>query len=76
MPALSVKQRRLMGLAEHNPGAVNPQNRDVLEMTHDQIHDFASTPDTDLPVQSSGKSKRAGFEGLKGKFHGKFKKDL
>jgi hypothetical protein len=48
-PAFSVAQRKLMGLAEHNPSAVSAKNRGVLKMTHKQLHDFASTKDKGLP---------------------------
>lgn len=43
MPAKSEAQRRLMAIAEHNPGKVSKKNADVLRMSHSQLHDFAST---------------------------------
>ena len=43
MPAVSDKQRKLMALAEHNPGAVSKKNSGVLKMSHKQLHEFAST---------------------------------
>ena len=43
MPATSPAQRRLMGLAEHHPEKVRPENRGVLKMSHQQLHDFAAT---------------------------------
>lgn len=43
MPAESDKQRKLMALAEHNPSKVSKKNRGVLKMSHEQLHDFAST---------------------------------
>lgn len=49
MPALSVKQRRLMAIAEHHPGEVSAKNKGVLKMSHQQLHDFASTKEKDLP---------------------------
>jgi hypothetical protein len=49
MPALSKKQRRLMALAEHNPGKVSSKNKGVLKMSHGQLHDFASTKEKGLP---------------------------
>jgi hypothetical protein len=42
MPAVSEKQRRLMAMAEHNPGMVSKKNRGVLRMSHQQLHDFAA----------------------------------
>jgi hypothetical protein len=59
MPAVSQKQRRLMGLAEHHPEELNPENRGVLKMTHQQLHDFASTKEKGLPV-SKMKYRRKG----------------
>jgi hypothetical protein len=49
-----------MGLAEHHPEKVNPENRGVLKMTHQQLHDFASTPEKGLPhyVKGSKAKKR------------------
>jgi hypothetical protein len=52
MPALSIKSRRLMALAEHNPGKVRAKNRGVLKMTHQQLHDFAATSEKNLPMRA------------------------
>lgn len=49
MPAKSQSMRKLMGLAEHYPEKVHAENRGVLKMTHQQLHDFASTKDAGLP---------------------------
>jgi Protein of unknwon function (DUF3008) len=50
MPAVSVKQRRLMGAAEH--GANFPMAKKIrASMTHKQMHDFASTSEKDLPTR-------------------------
>lgn len=49
MPAESKAFRRLAGLAEHHPEKVSAKNRPVLNMTHQQLHDFASTPEKGLP---------------------------
>jgi hypothetical protein len=49
MPALSIKQRRAMAIAEHHPEELNKKNRGLLAMSHRQLHDFASTPEKDLP---------------------------
>lgn len=43
MPAKSEAQRRLMAIAEHNPSALYKKNRGVAKMSHQQLHDFAST---------------------------------
>lgn len=49
MPALSIKQRRVMAIAEHHPEKLKKQNRGLLQMSHRQLHDFASTPERGLP---------------------------
>lgn len=41
MPSVSTKQQKLMQLAEHDPSKVRPENRGVLKMSHEQLHDFA-----------------------------------
>ena len=57
MPALSVKQRELMAIAEHHPSEVRSENRGVLKMSHQQLHDFASTPERGLPLSVKKASK-------------------
>ncbi len=42
MPAVSEKQREAMAIAEHNPQALHKKNRGMLNMTHQQLHDFAT----------------------------------
>lgn len=49
MPAKSKKQQALMAIAEHNPSAIQGKNKGVLEMSHEQLHDFAATPTKGLP---------------------------
>lgn len=49
MPSLSVRQRRAMAIAEHHPEELNAKNKDMLKMSHEQLHDFASTPEKGLP---------------------------
>jgi len=49
MPATSKAQRRLMAIAEHDPSAVYARNKGVLDMTKDQLHDFAATKEKKLP---------------------------
>ena len=53
MPAVSQKQRRAMAIAEHHPEELNPENRGLLKMTHQQLHDFASTKEKGLPEHVS-----------------------
>jgi hypothetical protein len=43
MPATSKKQRELMAIAEHHPEKVHKANHSVLEMSHEQLHDYADT---------------------------------
>jgi len=59
MPAVSQKQRRAMAIAEHHPEELNQQNRGLLKMSHQQLHDFASTKEKSLPV-SKMKYRRKG----------------
>src|SRR5262245_2596722 len=49
MPARSKKQRIAIAIAEHNPSKLYARNQGMLGMTHEQMHDFAATPETDLP---------------------------
>ncbi len=49
MPAKSKAQQEAMAIAEHNPSALNPANRGLLSMSHQQLHDFASTARKNLP---------------------------
>ena len=58
MPAVSVKQRELMGLAEHHPSEVYAQNKGVLKMSHEQLHDFAATKEKGLPLVKRKMTKR------------------
>jgi hypothetical protein len=43
MPSTSVPQRQMMAIAEHHPEQLYKRNRGVLKMSHQQLHDFAST---------------------------------
>lgn len=58
MPAVSRAQQQAMAIAEHSPDKLNPSNKGMLDMSHQQLHDFASTPTTGLP-----KRKMYGDEG-------------
>jgi hypothetical protein len=61
MPAESQAQQQLMAIAEHNPSAVKPENRGVLKMSHQQLHDFAATKRTGLPKRLAPAAKKGGF---------------
>lgn len=55
-----------MAIAEHHPGKVSKRNRGVLRMSHQQLHDFASTPRRSLPSRKDPrKPKRASGYGGK-----------
>ena len=51
MPAKSKKQREAMAIAEHNPGKLYDKNKGLKKMSKKQLHDFAVTPEDDLPVK-------------------------
>jgi hypothetical protein len=51
MPAESKKMRRMMAIAEHHPEKLYKRNRAVLQMSHQQLHDFASTSEKNLPMK-------------------------
>lgn len=55
MPALSIRQRRLMAIAEHHPDKLRPENRGVLRMNHTQLHDYAATPERGLPRKKANR---------------------
>jgi hypothetical protein len=38
-----------MAIAEHHPEKLHAENRGLLDMSHKQLHDFASTPRKHLP---------------------------
>lgn len=63
MPAVSMKQRRMMAIAEHQPEKLHKRNRAVMAMSQGQMHDFAATSEKGLPKQkkkSSLKSRMIG----------------
>jgi len=43
MPAKTRKQQQLMAIAEHEPDKLYAKNRGVLDMSQQQLHDFAAT---------------------------------
>lgn len=38
-----------MAIAEHDPDELYERNKGLTKMTHEQLHDFASTPRKELP---------------------------
>jgi len=71
MPAVSEKQRKLMAIAEHDPGALYPENKGVAQMSHQQLHDFAATKGK-LPEKV--KSPKRGYGSQKRSDHGRHKR--
>ena len=55
MPAVSQKQQMAMAIAEHEPSKLNSKNKGLLKMSHQQLHDFASTPRKGLPKKVSSR---------------------
>jgi hypothetical protein len=49
MPSESKAQQAATAIAEHDPSKLYKRNRKLLQMTHRQLHDFASTSTRDLP---------------------------
>ena len=54
MPATSQKQARYFRWLEHAPDAAGAREKSGL--SHQQMHDFATTPDRGLPKQASPKA--------------------
>jgi|GEM_PF-1821280 len=49
MPSVSEKQREAMAIAEHDPSKLHAANKGMLNMTHEQLHDFAKGPVSKKP---------------------------
>jgi hypothetical protein len=60
MPSVSKDQQIAMAIAEHAPDKLYARNRGLLKMTHEQLHDFASTPRKGLPARAPKSSPRHG----------------
>ena len=43
MPSVSKDQQIAMAIAEHHPDKLYARNRGLLKMSHQQLHEFAST---------------------------------
>jgi hypothetical protein len=59
MSAKSRAQRIAMAIAEHHPEDLNEKNKGLADMTHKQLHDFASTPEKGLPAHVHKKASYA-----------------
>jgi hypothetical protein len=44
-----------MAIAEHHPEKLKARNRGLLKMSHEQLHDFAATPERGLPKKKGKK---------------------
>jgi hypothetical protein len=53
MPSVSKKQRKFFGWLEHAPEAA--AKRKEVGMTHQEMHDYASTPEKGLPMRKRKK---------------------
>lgn len=58
MPAESKAQRIAMAIAEHHPEDLNEKNKGLADMTHKQLHEFASTPEKGLPSYKHARKAR------------------
>ena len=58
MPAVSKKQQIAMAIAEHHPEKLNQDNKGLLDMSHKQLHEFASTPRKGLPTYAHARKAR------------------
>lgn len=46
-----------MAIAEHAPSKLKKRNRGLLKMSHEQLHDFASTPESGMPERANRRKK-------------------
>lgn len=51
MPAVSKNQQIAMAIAEHAPQKLYKRNKGLKKMSHQQLHEFASTARTGLPMK-------------------------
>lgn len=53
-----------MAIAEHDPQKLYARNKGLLNMGHEQLHDFAATPRKNLPkTAASGRKRNKAFYG-------------
>jgi hypothetical protein len=48
-----------MAIAEHHPEQLHERNKGLLGMSHEQLHDFAATPERGLPSRKHSLRKAA-----------------
>lgn len=58
MPAVSKKQQIAMAIAEHEPEKLHAENKGLLNMSHKQLHEFASTSRKHLPMYAHAREAR------------------
>jgi len=58
MPAESKAQQIAMAIAEHEPEKLYARNAGLKDMSHKQLHDFASTPRHNLPSYAHARAAR------------------
>lgn len=58
MPAVSKAQQQAMAIAEHEPEKLYARNVGLKEMSHKQLHDFATTPRKGLPSYAHARKAR------------------
>jgi len=58
VPAKSRAQQIVMAIAEHHPEKLHKENKGLLDMSHKQLHEFASTPRHNLPSYAHARKAR------------------
>jgi hypothetical protein len=58
MPAVSVKQREAMAIAEHHPEKLYAKNKGLLKMSKSELHKYASTKEKGLPLKKKRLSRK------------------
>jgi hypothetical protein len=53
MPAKSEAQRRLFAIAEHHPSILYKANKNLANLPHQTLHDFAATKRKGLPQRKT-----------------------
>lgn len=67
MPSVSKDQRVAMAIAEHHPDKLYKKNRGLLKMSHSQLHEYASTPESGLPKRKGPMDRLPGRVGSSGR---------
>lgn len=58
MPAVSKKQQIMMQIAEHHPEDLYERNKGAAEMSHKQLHEFASGSEKGKPTYAHARKAR------------------